>query len=155
MNQGTQGYSLMKKTEGRKSRDTVSLKDNQYRWASRVSIRHLQTFNPWGHTWETQAISITAVQTNGAHPQQCTLHQPVNRTPCTLSPIQNVLELKIVFLYSFTIEANWGHPIAGLFTSITREKFITHAPSKCKLLSNLRKPYLLFHLHESLVLFRL
>jgi hypothetical protein len=26
MNQGTQGYSLMKKTEGRKSRDTVSLK---------------------------------------------------------------------------------------------------------------------------------
>jgi hypothetical protein len=25
MNQGTQGYSLMKKTEGRKSRDTVSL----------------------------------------------------------------------------------------------------------------------------------
>jgi hypothetical protein len=27
MNQGTQGYSLMKKTEGRKSRDTVSLND--------------------------------------------------------------------------------------------------------------------------------
>jgi hypothetical protein len=26
MYQGTQGYSLMKKTEGRKSRDTVSLK---------------------------------------------------------------------------------------------------------------------------------
>jgi hypothetical protein len=26
MNQGTQGYSLTKKTEGRKSRDTVSLK---------------------------------------------------------------------------------------------------------------------------------
>jgi hypothetical protein len=25
MNQGTQGYSLTKKTEGRKSRDTVSL----------------------------------------------------------------------------------------------------------------------------------
>jgi hypothetical protein len=25
MNQGTRGYSLMKKTEGRKSRDTVSL----------------------------------------------------------------------------------------------------------------------------------
>jgi hypothetical protein len=28
MNQGTQGYSLMKKTEGRKSRDTVSLSQN-------------------------------------------------------------------------------------------------------------------------------
>jgi hypothetical protein len=27
MNQWTQGYGLMKKTEGRKSRDTVSLKD--------------------------------------------------------------------------------------------------------------------------------
>jgi hypothetical protein len=26
MYQGTQGYSLMKKTEGRKSRDTVSLR---------------------------------------------------------------------------------------------------------------------------------
>jgi hypothetical protein len=26
MNQGTQGYSLTKKTEGRKSRDTVSLR---------------------------------------------------------------------------------------------------------------------------------
>jgi hypothetical protein len=26
MNQGTQGYSLMKKTEGRKSRDTVPLR---------------------------------------------------------------------------------------------------------------------------------
>jgi hypothetical protein len=26
LNQGTQGYSLMKKTEGRKSRDTVPLK---------------------------------------------------------------------------------------------------------------------------------
>jgi hypothetical protein len=28
MNQGTQGYSLMKKTEGRKSRDTVPLSKN-------------------------------------------------------------------------------------------------------------------------------
>jgi hypothetical protein len=30
MNQGTQGYSLMKKTEGRKSRDTVSLSSYVY-----------------------------------------------------------------------------------------------------------------------------
>jgi hypothetical protein len=30
MNQGTQGYSLMKKTEGRKSRDTVPLKSALY-----------------------------------------------------------------------------------------------------------------------------
>jgi hypothetical protein len=30
MNQGTQGYSLTKKTEGRKSRDTVSLKPFEY-----------------------------------------------------------------------------------------------------------------------------
>jgi hypothetical protein len=28
MNQGTQGYGLTKKTEGRKSRDTVSLMSN-------------------------------------------------------------------------------------------------------------------------------
>jgi hypothetical protein len=30
MNQGTQGYRLTKKTEGRKSRDTVSLKNKFY-----------------------------------------------------------------------------------------------------------------------------
>jgi hypothetical protein len=35
MNQGTQGYSLTKKTEGRKSRDTVSLRH----WEPRMSIR--------------------------------------------------------------------------------------------------------------------
>jgi hypothetical protein len=31
MNQGTQGYNLTKKTEGRKSRDTVSLNDKSAR----------------------------------------------------------------------------------------------------------------------------
>jgi hypothetical protein len=36
MNQGTQGYSLTKKTEGRKSRDTVSL--NQF-YHSRFQLR--------------------------------------------------------------------------------------------------------------------
>jgi hypothetical protein len=32
MNQGTQGYSLTKKTEGRKSRDTVSLKAEEVKF---------------------------------------------------------------------------------------------------------------------------
>jgi hypothetical protein len=40
MNQGTQGYSLTKKTEGRKSRDTVSLNHPSWApdlWAKAVS----------------------------------------------------------------------------------------------------------------------
>jgi hypothetical protein len=41
MNQGTQGYSLMKKTEGRKSRDTVSLSQNESKKQ-----------NEWFHFWE-------------------------------------------------------------------------------------------------------
>jgi hypothetical protein len=38
MNQGTQGYSLMKKTEGRKSRDTVSLNMEFYTLLTRWHI---------------------------------------------------------------------------------------------------------------------
>jgi hypothetical protein len=43
MNQGTQGYSLMKKTEGRKSRDTVSLRRPN---AKRGGGNGLTTQNP-------------------------------------------------------------------------------------------------------------
>jgi hypothetical protein len=37
MNQGTQGYSLTKKTEGRKSRDTVPLN----KWLTGISLTHV------------------------------------------------------------------------------------------------------------------
>jgi hypothetical protein len=40
MNQGTQGYSLTKKTEGRKSRDTVSLNESVIPPNSQDDISH-------------------------------------------------------------------------------------------------------------------
>jgi hypothetical protein len=50
MNQGTQGYSLKKKTEGRKSRDTVSL-TQQFVWketkAEKSSVILPYTFFPF------------------------------------------------------------------------------------------------------------
>jgi hypothetical protein len=46
MNQGTQGYSLMKKTEGRKSRDTVPLRSAQvsYQSSSDKKLTYLFTY---------------------------------------------------------------------------------------------------------------
>jgi hypothetical protein len=43
MNQGTQGYSLMKKTEGRKSRDTVPLTDD-YIFLNSLEQRVFETY---------------------------------------------------------------------------------------------------------------
>jgi hypothetical protein len=46
MNQGTQGYSLTKKTEGPKSRDTVSLNSGCFA----IKIKGFQAFWKWQFT---------------------------------------------------------------------------------------------------------
>jgi hypothetical protein len=40
MNQGTQGYSLTKKSEGQKSRDTVSLNSSDLQYSKKLLLRN-------------------------------------------------------------------------------------------------------------------
>jgi hypothetical protein len=81
MNQGTQGYSLTKKTEGRKSRDTVSLRTHN---KDQCNILHCFIYKIASNVFEF-------------------LHTQKSAENCLIFIIANVRNLLTIFYRKFLI----------------------------------------------------
>jgi hypothetical protein len=102
MNQGTQGYSLMKKTEGRKSRDTVSL--TQWSIESETNWKEL--------LFIISAISCGAAVGESPHSKEgswiyCTLYSTLSTALNEISPRVWDWDEQIFAILNFPIDKDF------------------------------------------------